>query len=897
MANDLDNLINFLRLSRRSEEANKNNNSDNIVNATIMDTEESVVIDRTAFENFTNYKRIFGELAHYLAKDIYVKNSTNEKKYYIKIDDTNSNGSNYLNLENNSSEQVNENELYAFPIYFDYTNYFFDIINKNVLIVSRNLDTVYLFNDIIEYDPKKIEIVTGQYIYAFEDHVSTFNTLAEPLVKPGLFSLLETAYRTETNLSDRLVTVNKSTASGSMNLIPKIRKKGDNYVLDYIYSKSEKKRFYEKSLEQQALSIEFKCQGAFITFLNETIFNDPDFDYDDTSRSEKRTNFINSFHELIVAPLEKNIADKSELHFIDAMATIHYLSNKVLITLSNDSYWILFEEVIKRDSLSNKKNLNEEDIFVKIVGLLAKKEPNKDLFLERLLNKVAVKENILSTKATKEISYFEFLYDRINGDNFIAFVNIMHSVWLSSKYMIPAKEVFPELQKYGPFLLPYQSEKIIGFYVSNVDASFSNNDIHIDFDTGKEEWGPNIYAKSGEGYNPVIEHYIYHPYFPIFVTDVEKQKTELKFDTIIPAFFIKANDDKQFWHNVIKTGEYTADVLTILSGIGNLTKFRYLTELASLAEGVETANAIAKTANILRYVKGAAGVVELTSGSVNLMLKLSGLDETELGQSLSKILFYLELITLAGELTFSMKKGLRESAKEAIEASDGSLRIKHPKLFAELYKIAEIDALYKHIDNFIQLRPKFQNLELVNNLWKEKITSKLLFPNELRRLYFKYLDEFPNLKKGFNQAEFKTIIYNNGKKIEEIAEFSISGDKNKLLAAFGDPPVLPENIIDILDDYDNFEAFVKGTSDFLGQPRSYDSELKYIFNFLKNHINKGDEFIIETKNIFKTCGSCRRELVMLEYYLKKQGKKVKFVVISDEAIEGTRKLKDKLKIN
>jgi len=54
--------------------------------------------------------------------------------------------------------------------------------------------------------------------------------------------------------------------------------------------------------------------------------------------------------------------------------------------------------------------------------------------------------------------------------------------------------------------------------------------------------------------------------------------------------------------------------------------------------------------------------------------------------------------------------------------------------------------------------------------------------------------------------------------------------------------------------------------------------------------------VIETKNIFKTCGSCRREFVMLEEYLKSKGKKVKIIVFSDETIKGTAGLKKKLKI-
>jgi hypothetical protein len=260
------------------------------------------------------------------------------------------------------------------------------------------------------------------------------------------------------------------------------------------------------------------------------------------------------------------------------------------------------------------------------------------------------------------------------------------------------------------------------------------------------------------------------------------------------------------------------------------------------------------------------------------------------------VLFYLELLTLAGELTIPLKANIRKSAREVIDNADGASRVKYVELFNELYKITGLKKVYQHVDDFMATRNKFQDEKLVAKLWNEKINNKLLFTTNLRKLYYKYLDKYPNLQKGFNKAEFKTIIYSKGKKVEEVTEFSISGRRTRLTDEFGNPPDLPPNTIDILNDYDNFEAFVKGANDFEGNPRNYDSEIKYIFNFLKTHINKGDEFIIETQNIFKTCGSCRREFVMLEDYLKRQGKKVNFVVYSDETIEGTAHLKKALKI-
>jgi hypothetical protein len=86
-------------------------------------------------------------------------------------------------------------------------------------------------------------------------------------------------------------------------------------------------------------------------------------------------------------------------------------------------------------------------------------------------------------------------------------------------------------------------------------------------------------------------------------------------------------------------------------------------------------------------------VVEISSGSTNLMLKLTELDETEFGQSLSKVLFYLELITLAGELTVQLKANLKKSARETFEKSNPRIRKANRKLFDELYRITGIDEL------------------------------------------------------------------------------------------------------------------------------------------------------------------------------------------------------------
>ncbi|MEZ4854682.1 hypothetical protein [Flavobacterium sp.] len=57
----------------------------------------------------------------------------------------------------------------------------------------------------------------------------------------------------------------------------------------------------------------------------------------------------------------------------------------------------------------------------------------------------------------------------------------------------------------------------------------------------------------------IVENYNYHPFHPIYIKNVEKQETTIAFESIIPAFLLYVNENKAWWHNFVKTGEYIID--------------------------------------------------------------------------------------------------------------------------------------------------------------------------------------------------------------------------------------------------------------------------------------------------------------------------------------------------
>jgi hypothetical protein len=102
--------------------------------------------------------------------------------------------------------------------------------------------------------------------------------------------------------------------------------------------------------------------------------------------------------------------------------------------------------------------------------------------------------------------------------------------------------------------------------------------------------------------------------------------------------------------------------------------------------------------------KGVSGVAEISAGSVNFLLKLTGVSETPLGKEISKYLFYFEMVALCGEVSITLYSKMQKSAIKILD-EEQLLRATAKKegfddvdeLFVELRKVAGVadDAIRK----------------------------------------------------------------------------------------------------------------------------------------------------------------------------------------------------------
>lgn len=660
---DFKNIIEFLRLKRRSDEVEANQIPENNVLLRDIQNDKNQYANKNSFEtDHTRYKRIFQVLEDYDAKFIYLREILSETEYFVKT----SLGK-YRNIINGNLEIISPDQLYEIPL-DNTSSYIYDSEIKRVFIVFNSINGVIIFADTIKYDPKSKylnEITSSTYTYDYKEPLTTYGKIME-----FVFAHFKNFIR---NAVKKVIVV-KSEIPAIINLIPFLQYEPSfgNYILKYrYYDKNNLQKFYLPE-EESAITLKFLSSGGLLSFLTETLFSQGFSMEEDAGKDPVRNFFRNQFIEQIIDKTEEDFLSRGKNVYSSVMETIFFLPEEIVAKFSDRFFWLLLELMMNRDNFQNTKNLAEENIFVKIIRTILQKENQEIKLMTWFLETIK--------DGDKNITKFEFIYNRINGDNFIEFTKLVNQAWKKSRFLIPDNEKNIEfLTTDGEFALPYSSEKTLGFYFSNIELSFQTDKqrgrlLKVICDTGRTE----VQMSPGNDTDilvptpvRIIEEYWYHPFYPIYLKDISSQETNLKLDSVIPAFMLKANEDKQFWNNVITTAEYALDIITTISGVGNIAKFRYLAKFASKASKLPFVSKIGRTVIAARKaVAITAGVIEITSGVVNTLLKLTGVKDTNWGRALSEYLFWLELLSLSGELTLAIHNGLRKSAKEILEHED-----------------------------------------------------------------------------------------------------------------------------------------------------------------------------------------------------------------------------------
>lgn len=154
------------------------------------------------------------------------------------------------------------------------------------------------------------------------------------------------------------------------------------------------------------------------------------------------------------------------------------------------------------------------------------------------------------------------------------------------------------------------------------------------------------------------------------------------------------------------------------------------------------------------------------------------------------------------------------------------------------------------------------------------------FQNFNRRLKDKF--------KGSNKLLVEMQIYFDDNPIGQIIkERYLSGEQKKIKQIFGNN--LPEFFREPLN-YANYDIFKTKAIDINGRTRLDDTELKFIFNFLEEHWNKGNRFVINMESTLYTCTSCQSYLVYLKELARQEGKIIDITVISHKGATSTNEI-------
>jgi hypothetical protein len=349
---------------------------------------------------------------------------------------------------------------------------------------------------------------------------------------------------------------------------------------------------------------------------------------------------------------------------------------------------------------------------------------------------IASEENsgALFTKINQKSTLFALLYQKMNDyggeNNFTAMVNQLFILWLLSEYALE-----------GTFKIDYSSEKTLGFYVTSHSFVLSDDSksIGIIHEPDIFVWNyPKIQSST----------HVFRAMELTGTAEVEVAEQEAVPD-FMPAFYLKALDDKNASAN-LETGIFLAiDVLTALTGFGNLLKFGKLFNKLNIAyQGLNKVN-------VLSVINVAIAGVEVSSGVVGAMFTLAGDCDSKFCRGLRTCLFYMDMISLGADAVVS--RLLKKSAREALDnmkawdSASGVTKTEHTDVIWTLTRLSgikmansvnDLKSIDEAIEKLKKKNPKFEIKVPANKLGYAQSANRLqtIFKNIKKKKPPKHFD-------------------------------------------------------------------------------------------------------------------------------------------------------------
>ena len=204
-----------------------------------------------------------------------------------------------------------------------------------------------------------------------------------------------------------------------------------------------------------------------------------------------------------------------------------------------------------------------------------------------------------------------------------------------------------------PEVLPYRNNKILGFYSDDYSFEFFTIGSRVKIRAVKTEI---VFKKTPHSRRPrpkKVKKVVgeYELFQPITLMEMPKDN-ELNAPALtIPAFYLKAIDDKNKWKNFEKSIWLGVDVLTTFTGIINLAKLRFLRHLTKTQKAI----------------KLGFGALEITAGTLGIFFDYidNVCDDKKVCEKIREVLFWLELSTLGADVL--VEKLIKKKGKEATD--------------------------------------------------------------------------------------------------------------------------------------------------------------------------------------------------------------------------------------